>query len=278
MAQNLQRIPKAVCLYRGSEQENFHIDELADYLSRWLEPERIQIRSEFVRHHLRTEGALGESAVQTLAADLASAQIEDPARRLEDSHLPPDPEHFAQQRDWLFNVSATSEIFYDGLRLQRAYLNLICPQECSADYLHIAFTNKLLGTWDPSDRRYHARVGIYAMPCLISTIGVVEAPAKPREYYFGLMAGVDEEQLKSAMESRFIDHGDERLSELLKGYLMQAVFYHLLAEPFCQDPHCRLFNAHWQEEMIAAQLSPGPEFCDRHRQLLRELSSNTNAS
>ena len=60
---------------------------------------------------------------------------------------------------------------------------------------------------------------------------------------------------------------DPRLTELLKGYTMQAVFYHLFAEPFCDNPDCRLFNAHWQEEMIKAQLQ-GADFCRRHRELL----------
>ena len=119
-------------------------------------------------------------------------------------------------------------------------------------------------------------MAVFGVPCLISTTGVVEAPAKPREYYFGLMAGFEEQQLKASIKSRFVDYGDARLTDLLKGYLLQALFYHLLSEPFCQDLHCRLFNAHWQEQMIAAQLAGGQEFCPRHRRLLDELSRRIN--
>jgi hypothetical protein len=48
---------------------------------------------------------------------------------------------------------------------------------------------------------------------------------------------------------------------------MQAVFYALTGDPFCDDPCCRLFNAHWQREMLAAQLSR-PDFCRRHEKMI----------
>ena len=89
-------------------------------------------------------------------------------------------------------------------------------------------------------------------PCIISIPGIVEAPAKPKDFYIsrrGLVAaGMDrelvEEELKKKFAGRFIDHDDERMTEIAKGYVMQAFFYHLTFEPFCQDKNCRLFNAH----------------------------------
>ncbi|HEY4705069.1 MAG TPA: DUF6775 family putative metallopeptidase, partial [Thermoplasmata archaeon] len=33
---------------------------------------------------------------------------------------------------------------------------------------------------------------------------------------------------------------------------------------FCEDPDCRLFNAHWQAELIRAQVESG-RLCARHR-------------
>jgi hypothetical protein len=156
--------------------------------------------------------------------------------------------------------------------LQQAYLNLIPSGENSLEFLHLAFTNRLIGTWDQSDRRYHARVSIYGWPSIISTTGVVQGPARPREYYFGLMAGLDEEEVREELKGRFIDYGHPRLTGILKGYTMQAVLYHLIGEPFCDDPDCRLFNAHWQEQMIRAQLGTGEEFCRRHQKLVKELA------
>jgi hypothetical protein len=43
----------------------------------------------------------------------------------------------------------------------------------------------------------------------------------------------------------------------------------LTGEAFCDDPACRLFNAHWQEEMLRAQLADN--YCGRHRAWLREI-------
>jgi hypothetical protein len=52
--------------------------------------------------------------------------------------------------------------------------------------------------------------------------------------------------------------------------VMQAVIYALTGEAFCDDARCRLYDAHWQEEMLRAQLEE-PEFCERHRKMIRDL-------
>ncbi|MEE9365582.1 MAG: DUF6775 family putative metallopeptidase, partial [Dehalococcoidales bacterium] len=109
-------------------------------------------------------------------------------------------------------------------------------------------------------------------PSVISTTGIIEAPAKPREYYLLKQQyerlGKAPDELKERYRGRFIDYGDERLTEVAKGYAMQAVFYSLVGEPFCEDKGCRLYNAHWQEDLIFAQLESGYEFCPRHAELL----------
>jgi hypothetical protein len=56
----------------------------------------------------------------------------------------------------------------------------------------------------------------------------------------------------------------------MKGYVMQALFYHLTLDPFCSDKRCRLYNAHWQEEVLEAQLSQ-PELCEQHSEMLEKL-------
>ena len=266
------QIPSVICLYDGADVEHVDLERIADYLGQWFDRDRIEIRSEFFRYHLDLSGRADEQFIDSLAERLCSARIREPSGRVEDGVC--QPEEIAQERKWLLEGGGASDIFYDGLLWQRACLDLIGDEESSAEFLHIAFTNRLLGTWDKKDRRYHGRVGIYGLPCIISTSGIVEGPAKPREYYFRLMAGLNAEQAKGGLEDRFVDYGDRRLTELLKGYTMQAVFYHLLAEPFCEDRDCRLFNAHWQEEMIRAQLGTSAEFCPKHRKLLEGLPEN----
>jgi hypothetical protein len=99
----------------------------------------------------------------------------------------------------------------------------------------------------------------------------VEAPAKPKEYYLKRQMGVPMEMLKEEYQDRFLDHGDVRTAEVLKGYAMQALFFHLFGGPFCEDRDCRLFNSHWQEEVLHAQLDGKYEFCPRHEAMVRAL-------
>ena len=272
-----QTLP-VICLYDGADVENFDIQKIGDYLGQWFGPQRVQIRGEFVQHQLRCQEQMDEQRLEAVAEDLGRARIKDPAKQLEKGKLASrrsrglDSQQPNQEYEWLLEGTASKDIFYDGLALQQAYLKLIPVEENSLEFMHLVFTNRLIGTWDQSDRRYHARVSIYGWPSVISTTGLVEAPAKPREYYFGLMAGLDEKQLREELAGRFVDHGDLRLTELLKGYSMQAVFYHLIGEPFCDNPDCRLFNAHWQEQMIRAQLTTAQEYCPRHRKLLQRFS------
>ena len=59
--------------------------------------------------------------------------------------------------------------------------------------------------------------------------------------------------------------------EVVKGLLLQAVFYRLFGEAFCPDPGCRLYNATTHEALLAAQTAPHAGLCPRHREWLRAL-------
>jgi hypothetical protein len=104
----------------------------------------------------------------------------------------------------------------------------------------------------------------------------VEAPAKPREFYIakrGLRidsADARYEALKEQFTGRFVDFDDPRLTAIAKGYVLQALFYQITGEPFCDDPDCVLFNAHWQEELLHAQVESGL-LCGRHRKVAEAL-------
>ena len=72
-----------------------------------------------------------------------------------------------------------SQVFmYDGFELQKIlrYLNE------DNEILYVILTNRLTCTFDENDKRYHARAVICANPSIISTTGIIEAPAKPKEY------------------------------------------------------------------------------------------------
>ena len=141
---------------------------------------------------------------------------------------------------------------------------------------HIILTNKLFATLG-DDRRPHIRASIYGFPSVISTAGIVEGPAKPKEFYLykqkytqlGVWE-VEEAKIKQKFKARFIDYDDTRITEVLKGYVAQGLFFYMKGEPFCQKRGCRLFNAHWQEDLIYSQIKSA-KFCPEHKKLLKQI-------
>ena len=164
-------------------------------------------------------------------------------------------------------------VLYDGFMLQSYMRSLLPPAEATLQKLHLLLTPRLIATFDEADRRYHLRAVVLGSPAIISTSGIVEAPAKPREFYLQRrLIGDDafaQARLKEKLKSRMLDYGDPRMNEVVKGYALQAMFYLLFGEAFCQEKKCRLYNAHWQEELIEAQLSE-PELCEKHEKMLRQ--------
>lgn len=162
-------------------------------------------------------------------------------------------------------------ICYDGFELQNALGSMIPARELTDDILHIIFTDRLTCTYDGMDRRYHARSVICSNPSIISTSGIIEAPAKPREYYTKLISysrmGISTDTLKEEFKGKFLEYNDPRLARIIPGYVMQAIFYHETHEPFCRNPDCMLYNAHWQSELLHSQIVVG-RLCGYHSRIL----------
>ena len=78
-------------------------------------------------------------------------------------------------------------VMYDGFQIQNAISTTISQDYLIQNNLHIVFTNKLTCTYDNLDHRYHGRTVICSNPAIISTTGMIEAPAKSREYYLEAM-------------------------------------------------------------------------------------------
>ena len=87
------------------------------------------------------------------------------------------------------------QILYDGFEIQKIISNNISEMDDKTQNLHIIFTQQLVATFSDEDFRYHARSLIAANPSIISTSGIVEAPAKPKKYYLDLMTNFSGESL-----------------------------------------------------------------------------------
>ena len=54
---------------------------------------------------------------------------------------------------------------------------------------------------------------------------------------------------------KYLNYGDYRINFAAVGYALQTLFFFITeGDPFCNDINCRLYNAHWQEELIQSQI------------------------
>ena len=174
------------------------------------------------------------------------------------------------------NSQDEEKILYDGFEFQRIVAEHIPSNENSQNILSIILTNKLTCTFDESDFRYHARALIGTNPAIISTTGIIEAPAKPKEYYLDLMTNFSKEsneEIKKKYRGEFLEYNDTRLSEIIEGYFLQAIMYYETGDVFCEDKECRLYNAHWQKELL--ELQSNKKFCKKHEESFKEITSHS---
>jgi hypothetical protein len=247
-----------VLIYRDPATESVNWEEIAGYLKEKLNC-KPQIRGPLFE---KIENA------EQLAAKFAAARVHDPLKP--PSNQQPLPAEIQVELKLLGQRKEILGVLYDGIKLQKICLDFLPSEEKTVRHIHIVFLNRLIGTFE-NDGRYHVHAAVFGFPTLISIQGVVFGPARPREYYT-MRRWLSEEEIYKRLEKRFLVLGDPRLTQILKGYLMQAVLYHLGENPFCNDKKCRLYNARWQEELLTAQLEQ-PEFCERHVHVIKNLQT-----
>ena len=255
-----------IILYDEGAADELNIEEITQHLGQKMGKVEIGVGGNLFIN-------LPQDKISDYARKIANIKIQEANKKIKPEQEPLFGEIEYEKRRILGKTKSFG-ILYDGFYLQRLFLELIPREERRLEFIHIIFTNRLFATWDENNKRYHLRTSTYGIPSIVSTTGLVEAPAKPREYYLLKQQyehlGRDLAELKDKFKGNFIDYGDKRLSEVAWGYAMQAVFYSLTGEPFCEDKGCRLYNAHWQDELIFAQLESEYEFCPRHTKFLEK--------
>lgn len=260
---------KKVFLYDDPATSTLALDDLATYLIATIPGSDVELRKDFISNHS------GEDEIGEIAKKLAGNRIRSENRS--ERAVKPFPVEIRLEERLLTEKIDVKGILYDGFGLQRTFRDLLPAVELDLGIVHIIFTGRLFATTGNNDTRYHARVIIMGLPAIISTSGIVEAPARPREFYrfkqlYSSLGTYDlrKKELEDDFSGRFIDYDDERMTEVIKGYVLQAIFYQMTGEPFCRSPGCRLYDAHWQEEVINAQIESG-RLCDHHERLLSTL-------
>lgn len=162
----------------------------------------------------------------------------------------------------------------DGFYLQRIYSRIMDENEMQLDHVHLIFEDNLVCTYDENDKRYHARPIICGSPSIISISSIIEGPAKPKGYYFKQMLkdllSMSSKEIEKEFVNNFVSYDDPHLIHVATGYAIQAIFFFLTnGNPFCSQYPCRLFNSHWQEELIYTQVI-NPVLCKEHLRILAE--------
>ena len=172
----------------------------------------------------------------------------------------------------IHNDKIENATLHDGFEFQKLIIEKI-PWNDDKNTLHIIFTDKIICTYDEDTGKYHARVWIGPNPAIISTTGIVEAPAKPRQYYLDLMTNFtkkDINEIKRKYKGEFLEYHDSRISDIIEGILLQIIIHQETGESFCDDDNCRLFNSHWQKELLFSQVE-NKKICKKHEKLLKGI-------
>ena len=250
-----------IILYDEPSVSEINLPKLEEFLKKTF-PIQVEIR----------ENILKQATKQT-ACQIAECKIFNLRKDFE-THIPTNEEVFFEELNFEDTSNTENIVMYDGFHLQKVLAELIQDEENKKDIFHIFFTNKLTCTYDYNDYRYHGRALIGANPSIISTTGIIEAPAKPRNYYFDLMTnftqGVNVDTVKEKYQGTYLEYHDSRLSKIIEGYLLQAIFYYETGDSFCDNHDCRLFNAHWQKDLLYSQIESG-KLCKKHQSDLENL-------
>jgi hypothetical protein len=166
---------------------------------------------------------------------------------------------------------------YDGFVLQRIFAEMVPDKESLSSNVHIVLTDLLTCTFSEDDWRYHGRAVICGTPSIISTTGIVEAPAKPKEFYLAQLGGMsDIARLKKELAGRFIDYGDPKMTDAAAVYALQALFFFVSeGKPFCDNKDCLLYNAHWQEELL--HIIKNETLCVNHKKMANKFNKSIGA-
>lgn len=215
-----------------------------------------------------------DEEARRIAERMARIRVKNPVRTVFVEPMPIEVEYELKR---IKGEYRSTGIMYDGFE----YLELVKELSRGAeDEVVLLITDRLIGTYDEGDLRYHLRYSVMGGKWnIVSISGFIYAPARPREYYIAqMMAGdkaddVFKEELERIFGDRILRKDDERINEVLKSAIFQILFYALRGEGFCDVLGCRLYNPHWQDELVASMIKGRGEIglCERHEKMFREM-------
>lgn len=158
---------------------------------------------------------------------------------------------------------------YDGPRLMEALHGPLPEALQTPGRPVVVLSDRLVGTFEGG--RYHVRFLVAGHPTIVSPPGFVDGPARDRSFYVAKQALGSARDADRMVDDDHLTRGDDRLPTCVASALLQALAYADLGDPFCEDGDCRLYNPHWQEELLATMARR--RLCERHREWIRELEA-----
>jgi hypothetical protein len=277
-----------VHIYRN-HANNLDFNVIVPELQKYIPKIPIEVRHPFLNN---IDNVLAESLTSIRISDIKKPFNEQPRIKVQgkfDKNIVYE-KNFPRQLIFsdISNNSSTTErqykelILYDGFMMQRLLGTMINESESNTDHVHLVFEDRLICTFSEEDWRYHSRTFVAGNPSIISTTGIVEAPAKPKEWYIKQMQLAiydidrDDDQIDGISSSdvkKYLDYGDYRINFAAVGYALQALFFFITeGDPFCNNANCRLYNAHWQEELLQSQIQ-NKGLCNKHDALLHQFNT-----
>ena len=196
-----------IYIYDGSRSSNLNVPEIAQYAREQLRKAIVEVRRDIVQ---RSPQKLPEAA-----RAFARAKVLNPMKKIEDRE--PLLGEVGYEENRLSDAkNVTFGNIYDGFIIQEHLNGFIPKEELALRNIHIVLTNQLLATFDEGDLRYHIRSGIFGIPSVISITGIVEGPARPREFYLLKQSmgprwdGAAMAQAAEEFRDRMVDHNDPR--------------------------------------------------------------------
>jgi hypothetical protein len=260
-------------VYSEPSTTKLDLSEVSQELANFFPTCEIDLRPPFLQRIFENGQPL-DMLAETLAS-VRLSEIGSPYCYQENRRKKPTIDEIMYEKSLILNASLSPAPFvlYDGFMLQRLYGSSIPAEESSTEHAHVIFDPRLTCTFSEQDWRYHARVVICGTPSIISSTGIVEAPAKNKEFY---LPKISSEVMQSNKEklagrvaaSEFVSYNDSRINSIAIGYILQALFFFITdGYPFCHYKNCRLYNSHWQSDLLRTQIKI-KKLCKRHHDML----------
>lgn len=268
---------RSIFIYDAPDAIGLDIRTIGHHLADLLPEVQVETRTDFFTWRL---GQFDLEQVEVLAAEVG-ARLEE--REVHDLVAPDHRREFEPEPPEERDLG----VVYEAEPLQAVMRTLIPAEERGEDILHLVFITQCIGRFVAGESHFRLQIVQHGEPAIISTTGMVEAPALPREYAFRraqlLSFGMDEaaEELDGLFAEETFRHEDPRINRVATGIALQAVFQRACGEVGCSEPTCPLRLAATHDELVQAHLSDDSRLCDRHARMLiaaREASRRAGRS